>query len=407
MSASIRVAVVTPTWGDPWREEDLIVERVAAALACAARVDVLVAGGGDRPEEISGGVVVRRFATTRIARSRGRSIVCAHLGRDETGDFGGCRCLDGVAARIGERVPMLLQRELARADGSDSPGLYEHLRNASYDAVVFAGLRSASTVFGVETVPQTTRVAILALARRAPALGLSVYDRVLERAERVLAITAAERDRLARRGVEAARLREIGFALRVHELAASSEPVVPSDEGLLAVVSDWSRGTLQRRLRRLAIELRARHPDVRICLLGRDAERFAEAGGTVVRHALSSIDIWRWTSRAIALLEPEADRLLAAPALEAMMYGTPVIARADSGAAREHAERGDGGIWYRTTAELDAAISWLRQPEQRAQLGEQARRWALDTYGDVDAFIGRVVEGVLGTAALEAAPAIR
>ncbi|MGH7805691.1 MAG: hypothetical protein ACREQJ_15185, partial [Candidatus Binatia bacterium] len=98
---------------------------------------------------------------------------------------------------------------------------------------------------------------------------------------------------------------------------------------------------------------------------------------------------------------------LAAPALEAMMYGTPVLAHAESGAAREHAERGDGGLWYRTAAELDAAVGWLRDDSSREALGEQARRFALERWGDVDAFVARVSNAVLGAPArLEAARAI-
>jgi hypothetical protein len=400
VTSSSRIAVVTATWGDRWREEDVITARVAGALACGADVDVLIGDSSGGPvEEVEGALRLLRFPAVPRARSRRASLARLVLGREGSGDPAFCRCLESLASVVVEGVPRTAQRELVSCEGGHAPELFEYLRSAGYDAILFAGLRFASTVFGVEAAPPHTRLAMLPLVGRLPTLHLPIYREALARMDRLLTLTPGESRRVVDLGGDAGRVHEIGFAARVSEVATRSEPAAPSTEGLLAVVRDWTRGSLRWRLRREAIALRTLVPDVRICLIGRGAERFADDRWTVARQVSSRVDVWRWTSRAVALLEPEADRLFSLEAVEAMMYGTPVIARADSGAAREHAELGDGGLWYRSLGELRAAVSALRDPDLRSTIGAQARRYALDRYGQPEAFIRRVTQAVSGPAA--------
>ena len=107
-------------------------------------------------------------------------------------------------------------------------------------------------------------------------------------------------------------------------------------------------------------------------------------------------DLWRWMSRALAVLDPEPGRSLGRDVLEALLYGVPVLARADGGAAREHAEAGHGGLWYRNYDELELAISRLDTDGIGATLGRQGRDYALREYGDPEGFQKRVVEASFG-----------
>ena len=62
---------------------------------------------------------------------------------------------------------------------------------------------------------------------------------------------------------------------------------------------------------------------------------------------------------ALAFLDAEPNRMLGLDVLEAMLCGAPVLVSAQGGAAREHAESGNGGSWYRSDAELRACLEAL------------------------------------------------
>ena len=115
MTRSTRIAVVSPFWGDPWREEDLVVERVAAALACEADVEVLTLASTGPWEEAVGALRLRRFRETEIAASRRALLLRLTIGHDGAGDFAFCGCFDAAASDLAARTPRLLQLELARA----------------------------------------------------------------------------------------------------------------------------------------------------------------------------------------------------------------------------------------------------------------------------------------------------
>jgi glycosyltransferase involved in cell wall biosynthesis len=133
------------------------------------------------------------------------------------------------------------------------------------------------------------------------------------------------------------------------------------------------------------------HPDLRLRLVGPGAWRVPLGLG----RTGSRLDVWRWISRAFALLDPTADRLLGREALEAYLFGTPILTRDDSGASREHADLGNGGLWYRTDEELFGAIEALLDDDVRLALGRQGQEYAELEYADVDMYIKRVMTGLL------------
>ena len=97
------------------------------------------------------------------------------------------------------------------------------------------------------------------------------------------------------------------------------------------------------------------------------------------------------------MLDPEPERSLGRDVLEALLYGVPVLARADGGAAREHAEAGNGGLWYPELRRARAGDQPGWPPTGSGPiLGSQGRDYALREYGDPEGFRKRVVEAALG-----------
>jgi glycosyltransferase involved in cell wall biosynthesis len=95
-------------------------------------------------------------------------------------------------------------------------------------------------------------------------------------------------------------------------------------------------------------------------------------------------------TRAIAVLDWEERRILGRDVLEAMLNGIPVIVHESGGASREHAEEGNGGVWFRTHAELGGCLRAISSQSLRERLGAQGRSYATARYGDPDSFMAEV-----------------
>jgi glycosyltransferase involved in cell wall biosynthesis len=62
--------------------------------------------------------------------------------------------------------------------------------------------------------------------------------------------------------------------------------------------------------------------------------------------------------------------------MEAWLQGTPALVHGDCAVTVDHCRRSDGGLWFRTYHEFDAALTLLlRGPALAARLGEQGRAW--------------------------------
>jgi hypothetical protein len=389
----VRIAVVTATGTEPWREEEIVCARLAGALACEAEVDVLVADGGGSGTSQEGAVRTIRFAAEPWTIPRRRALLVAIAGGTIPRTPLACSCLEWAAARALSDAPRYLQTEMTRSLGGDAPSLYEHIRSTPYDALLFVGYRGASTWFGLGAVADDRRVMLLPLACEEPLLHLSIYDEVFARVDRILVLTETERELVERRfGVrDSGRVRKIGFALQVNRIAETTEPLGFEGKPVLAVSG---ASAPPRVLRTFFEKIRKIDTEVEVCLLS-DVEP-SEAPGTNVRTCRTRVDFWRWMSRAIAVIDPVPHRILARDVLEAMLYGTPVIVEEEGGASREHAEVGNGGLWYRDSAELAACIGALRSDATRRALGAQGRGYAEREYGDPAAFVQRVTDAVFG-----------
>jgi glycosyltransferase involved in cell wall biosynthesis len=383
------VVTATPT-ASPWSEEAVIVRRVAGALACTAEVDLLVAGGRPVPGEREAAVHVVRFASEEVPRQHRDAYLRAAFGLADFQQPPVCACAETLMRDLAAQVPLVLQRRLADLACPSPEGLREHLRRERYDVVVVAGYAAAPLI---EDAP-CGRLVLVPLAREEPSLHLEVYDPVFDQAAVIVVFTEWEGSvvrRRLRRDLDS-RVRNVGFVIRTN---SAPTPAGARSEGpFLLVARDWGEPFPMAWLARVAARLNRRFPRLEICLTGPAVENVGREGPFVLRTVRSRLDLERSMSRAFAVLDPEPRRLFGRDVVEALLLGTPVIVPACGGATRAHAETGNGGLWYRSEAELEECVAVLGDPDLRATLGRQGHAYSEKRFGDPQAFTNRLTEAV-------------
>jgi hypothetical protein len=385
----MRVAVVAPDYGRLWDERQIIVRRLAGALACSTEVDDLLPGI-HREVAHDGAARTFRFPATLPDTTRRRAWRKAMLGEHDHDDRGPqCRC-PGVTASLGP-LPQFAEDEIVRAEGGDSDELYQHLSTSSYDLVVLVGIDSPACSFGCRHIPRDTRIVLVPATMDDRALLFRTHDEAFERAERIVVWSEMERSVIAARSPNPERVTTLDFVIGVNSLATTTEPHDFERQAYVVVAGDWSRVPSVDRLERFGLRLEEIDPRLRLRLVGPGAEHLGPIG---VRLTTSRLDVWRWSSRALCLFEPRRRLLLGLPALETMLFGVPAVVHADGGAIREHVENGDGGLWYRTDDEFFAVVQALLDDDLRQALGEQGRRYA-EEFTDTEQFIKAVTEALI------------
>lgn len=385
-----RVAVATIRYDDPWDDVSVFTNRLAGALACSAEVDVLVPAAVSSLEVAWDGAcrLLRFPAAAADARIRAAWHIVA-LGGKAHQAFDACTCPTKP-----RELPPAVEEQLVLAEGGDSPALYEHIRTSPYDAVVFVGLHSPVAYFGMRALADDRRAFLVPGGVHECVGGLKIHQATMARAEKILVCTEGE----GRRMVDvvgagwADRVENIGFVLGVNAIVAPETPGLQPDR-FVVVGRDWrtSSSRLGHRgwLSGLADAL---PPGVGLRLVGPGASRLP-AG---VPDTAARIDAWWWMSRAVAVVDPAPHRVVGQEVLEAMRFAVPVVVAANGGASREHAEMGNGGLWFRVRDELVAAVERLLDEDVRGRLGEQGRSYAAEAFGDTDTFVKRVAEVLLG-----------
>jgi hypothetical protein len=387
----MRIAFVTGSWTGFWDERALIARRVAAALCFSGEVDVLLPQSSPEPRvERQGALSVHHFPGTPEDAHRREILLQEILGFDEE-HSPSCSCGSLHGSEIARETPWILQQELVRARGGESPRLLEHLAGGAYDCVVFVDSQMAATALGARAVAANTRVVLLPMARNEPTFHLPIYDSSFERAERILVTSETERGLIQGRVSGPSRVRPIGFALRTDPLAAATEPFGFDGQRFLVALGDWTSAAAREDFAAAADTLHRDFGDLLIRAFGPGVEALQGLPGVRVSQARTRVDLWRWMYRALAVVDWQHGRVLGCDVLEAMLNGTAVIVHELAGAAREHAERGDGGLWYRTRSELSACIRALASDGVARRLGQQGRAYAVERYGDSNAFVAAVV----------------
>jgi hypothetical protein len=380
----MRTAVVAPGIHDRWDDAHLVGRRIAGALAHHGRVTVLVPGSSSTSWS-EGLFDVHQHEAVPSNPHRAFMLEQALYGPWQ--------------ARTAGPVPPTLRRleeELFLARGEYAPGLIDQLRKERFDLVVLAGATSGHAVFASRVLSEGAATFLAPVPRDRRSLRLGLVRDTIDRSLGLLVTTDTEL-----RDVEDAighdhptPRRHIGFVSRTNELAAQALPSAFPDVPTVVVAADWTKIRDHRVWSRwadlLSTDLAGR---AEVRAIGPAANRlpppFAGESGS------SRIDLWRWTSHALAVIDPQPYSVLSVPSVEAMTYGVPLLAPADSGGARALAETGDSGLWFRTYEELRGGIELLAdEPDVRTALGANGRAFAEDRFGDTEMFVKAVLHAV-------------
>ena len=285
--------------------------------------------------------------------------------------------------------------------------LYERLEGSSYEHVVFAGCRQATTLFGARSLPQAASVSVIALLGSTDKPIPAIYDEVLARARTCIAASGAEAAALS------TRLRMLGRAepvvippqVRIHPLAVETASSSRTRRTLL--LAAWIEGADDDAVA-VSLAIGGSFAGAVPIFSRRARPRYRSLAfpGALLIDARSATDIPRWIPRAFAFVDVRPHAALATRALEAMAAARPVIVPWNGGASREYVEEGDAGVWFAGGFEFVAAVDVLRDSAIRQALGRQGQEYVV-SHGNPEAWVRRVCDYVLVRTSLEGSTSSR
>ena len=314
-----------------------------------------------------------------------------------------------------------------RRKGPWAPGLFDHLKRQarSYDALVFFGLMTSTTVFGLPVAPERSVLFPYLELKATLRLGLWADLLLLPRA---LGLLSTSERRLLHNFVRVQPHHEELVGIGVEPSPQQAYPrhqqdpsdVIPVEDDVSADGDDAEpeetylsgRGTPFRRRHRLygpiALYGGNVEPDngcqemleyvdgyastdggVSLVLMGVKMMRVPEepylrqAGMLPERERMVAYEA------ADVTIAPSPDDLMAQTVLESMAVGTPVLASARNLSAVAHCRRANGGLFYANREEFVEALRLLaRDQGLRSRMGESGRRY-IDQHYRWDAVLAR------------------
>ena len=369
------VVILTPHWG-LGTERGTVTRQVAGALACSADVHVVTPEGSaaaSGPDSV--------FTVHRLGTSSGER---AELRRDLV--------LTAVAASTSpddRRGTADLDRLLDRGLVTSWAPATEVLGDLRPDLVVVADHRNVGGLAALDRHDPGLPTVVLSLAGDDDHLTFAHFDPVVERAAHVLAVTETERHAVVERFGRDTTTHRIGAPLAANASAFSEPNTWVGDTGYILVLTD-RESTEAHPQNELAGLVRLRFSDRPVGITHTDGF-FAWHEGRVntgwpIERSSDLARLMAWAALTVDLRRPE---LYGRAAVESLLYGTPIVVAEDS-RAREHAQRGRGGLWFGDTAEMTWCIESLLESSTNEVLRDQGRAYAEDEYGSTDRFIDRV-----------------
>ncbi len=371
------VAVLTARW-ESGTEPGWITRQVAGALACHSDVHVIVPGGVG-----SGSATDGVFTMHRMAISIDRE---DELRRDLV--------VEGISETVGAdqltitpEVAALLDQGLVEP-WSEATGILSEIRP---DLVVIAGHQNIGALVATDRYDGNTPVTLLALGVDPRSVAFPHFDPLFDRARTVLAVTESERSSIVRRHGHPDRVVRIGAPLAANP-SALTEPNtwVGKTEYVLVLTSVDEDDTEEEN--ELSRMLRVRFPDNPVGIAHNDAFCAWHKGrvnkGWPIERSSDRDRLMAW-ARVTVDLRP--GQFFARRCVTSLLFGTPIVVPDDS-RAREHAERGRGGLWFSNPTDLSWCVEALLDPQTRSVFSAQGRSYAEDEYGSSDRFIHRVLD---------------
>jgi hypothetical protein len=371
-------AVLVGHW-EAKTEGGWITRQVAGALACVADVHIITPDG-----RVAGRTVDGVFSLHRLATPIDPS---AELRRD--------LLVEALSRSSPERRPARTPDLTALIDHhliEPWRGAAAVLKALQPDLIVIAGHQTVGALAAVDRCLPETPIALLALGADRHSLAFPHFDHLFGRARSVLAVTEIERSSIAEARGGEAKVHRIGAPLAANP-SALSEPntwVGPTDYILVVTGTGSEDEDEETDLSRL---LRLRFPDNPVGIAHTDSFCAWHQGRLNQGWAIErSSDMARLMAWARVTVDLRPGRLFARRCVDSLLFGTPIVVPHDS-RAREHAERGRGGLWFSNPAELTWCVEALLEPSTRDTFSVQGRRYAEEEFGSTDRFIERVVSG--------------
>lgn len=395
-----RAVLVTARWGEVHGERGAVLRLLAGALAARAQVRVvsLLTSGDGRPsptatgEEGPAGTVVGRDGVFELHELKASPAAGTRAGLLRAG-----------MAIGGSRLPSVSGRHLVELAGGIAPEVPGLIASMEPDAVVLAGMETwwLPPLLAAE-VPGVRVVSVPLLGDDAMA-SVEVLRPLFDEVEALGVLSATEARTV--KAVAAPEPVELAFALAVNGSAAGQLMVGMSHFGRnVVVLTGFPEGA--------PMAPREPGPDFVRLALGPVAvaevagRRWSVSDMTQVRDVPvrpSRANLHKLLAHAEVCLDLRPQGLVGRETIESLLLGTPVVVPEGTVAA-EHAERSNGGLWYRDYRELFAAARAILEDDSlRASLSSQGRAWARAVHGDHDRFVEQAGDFVFGSGAEEPA----
>lgn len=233
----------------------------------------------------------------------------------------------------------------------------------------------------------------ITMARRSAPKGVTAAlvgrSDIPERATVAFTVAPGSREAAVAAGVPEEGVHDVGLHVPVNRIAAEHRHNGLGFVDYVLVLTDRPGTELPGAPSPAAAWVAARYPRLHVVVVEAAVASVWQYRSLRGRVAVDTrTDLWRLMAHARVVVDLKPGRYVARECVEALRFGTPIIAPAGSVGA-DLAE-GGGGLWYRDPAELLGCVEWLADTEIREALGTQGRRMADSLYGDPDAFVDRV-----------------
>ena len=368
------VAVLATHWGSG-SEERWFTRQVAGALACVGDVHVITPQGDRAATHQDGLFTVHRLGTPLDAAAElRRDLIVEALGATGSGD----RPVPRDAARL---LDDGLIRPWDAADGV--------LRSLAPDLVVVVDHRNLGALAAIDRCASGTPMALIGLAAPDHVGSSPHFDPVVDRATGILTVTELERQEFVRRYGRPEAVHRVGAPMSANASVLTEPNTWVGDSDYVFVRTEV--GSAEDEVEaELANLIRLRFDLCPVGIAFTDGF-FVWHGGRLQRGwpIERSSDLARLMAWAKVTVDLHTGSLFGRPCVESLLFGTPIVVPEDS-RSREHAQRGQGGLWFADPAELTWCIESLLETQAGDVLGQQGRAYAEREYGSTTAFIDRV-----------------
>jgi hypothetical protein len=391
-----RVVLVTARWGESHGESGAVIRLIAGALSARAQVEVVsLRASGDSPTSSAPGstrrdsvFVVHELAAQMAEREHAGLLRAALAVRDES------------------HLPEISGPRLAELYGGRAEGAGELVGSLRPDSVLLAGpetwwlpelISAAAPHARVVSVPLLGDDPFGDLAPLVPLVTEVDAVGVLSRGEAGLVETRVGAHASPTRS-QPAEVTELEVAFSVNRPAAEQLMVGMSHFGRFVVVmTGFPQGSPAAARAPGHDHVRKALGDLAVAEVALDRWRISDREKQrEVPVGPSRPNLWKLLSHAVVCLDLRPQGVVGRETLESLLLGTPVVVP-EATVAAEHAERSNGGLWYRDYRELfDAAKAIVDSPSLRTSLSAQGRDWAEARHGDQARFTEQVARLVLG-----------